>query len=193
MRKFLILFSVLFLASCKPEVYLGPLDSPVGNWKSLDSRYYFAGEEVYEDSTCFYTAISFYKDSLCCIEGVKGAFSWILSNGSLIVDSTAWKVVELSGKQMALDYLGIISDTYPDASVPETIAEEGDADGGSTEDIPEPVEYKGKTIETDGITYWYTGNAGEKIPCYPKEKNEEDGSVSILCWWDSRSDIYKPF
>ena len=34
--------------SCKPEVYLGPLDNPMGNWKSSESIYYFNGETVYQ-------------------------------------------------------------------------------------------------------------------------------------------------
>ena len=194
MRKFLIL-SVLCLVSCKPEVYLGPLDSPVGNWKSLSSKYYFDGEDIYEDSLCFYSAISFYKDSLCCIEGVKGTFSWTYDNQTLVVDSTIWKVIELSGVQMTLDYQGRLAKTDIDEIVPEEQSEENseNQDSDAEEEIPAAIEYKGKTIETDGSDYWYIGTSGEKVPCYPKEKKADDGTTADICWWDTRSDIYKPF
>lgn len=201
MRKLLIILGILATVSCKPEVYLGPLDSPLGNWKCVDSRYRFAGEDVYEDSVCFYSAISFYKDSLCCIQGIKGAFKWTYDSDSLVVDSTIWKVVEMSGRQMELDYLGRIPKpaTVPSAPDAPDTQTEGDAENGNDdddsavgEDCP-TVEYKGRTIETDGSAYWYLNSTGERIPCFPKEKSEEDGSVTVICWWDTRSDLYKPF
>ena len=58
MKRILILVIVV-LASCKPEVYLGPLESPVGNWRSSESIYYFNGEIVGQNNSCEYSAISF--------------------------------------------------------------------------------------------------------------------------------------
>ena len=106
MKRILILVIVV-LASCKPEVYLGPLESPVGNWRSSESIYYFNGEIVGQNNSCEYSAISFYKDSLCCMEGVKGAFIYHMSEtgDSLIVDSLAWHIEELTGRFMKLEYL----------------------------------------------------------------------------------------
>lgn len=182
MRKYLIIGVLFILGACRPEVYLGPLDSPLGNWKSLESTLYFAGENVYEDTLCFYPSISFYKDSLCCIEGAKGAFVWTYDEDRLVVDSVQWRAEELTGRQMTLDYLGRVT------------AEKDSKDGSAGEDIAPPaVEYKGKTIETDGSNYWYTDASGAKVPCFPREQKEEDGTVKIICWWDTRSDLYKPF
>lgn len=177
MKRILILLGILAIASCKPEVYLGPLDSPLGNWKGMVSKYYFDGEYVYEAPGCTYSAISFYKDSLCCIEGVKGTFKWTYSGDSLVVDSTIWKVTDLSGKMMVMDYIGIVER-------PVTEPEE-DAEVTST--------YNGKSIETDGEKYWYMNADGKTVPCFPVNGTAEDGSKTILCWWDTRSDGYNPF
>ena len=134
MRRILILIGLIALASCKPEVYLGPLDSPVGNWQGVVSKYYFNGEYIYEAPGCTYSAISFYKDSLCCIEGIKGTFKWTFSEDSLVVDSTIWKVIDLSGRKMDLDYLGMIEKSV-------TIQEE-DATNEGSQEPQEPIEYK---------------------------------------------------
>ena len=191
MRKYLIIGALFLLAACKPEVYLGPLDSPLGNWKSLSSKLYFDGENVFEDTLCFYPAISFYKDTLCCIEGVKGAFAWSYESDRLIVDSVEWKAVELTGKQMALDYIGRLY--APEDSMLQPAEENSEEESAEEEGELPRVEYKGKTIETDGLNYWYTDESGMKVPCYPREQKEEDGTVKIICWWDTRSDLYKPF
>lgn len=170
------------MVSCKPEVYLGPLDSPLGNWKSEASKYYFNGENVYENSLCTYSAISFYKDSLCCIEGVKGAFVWTLENDNLVVDTLVWKVVEMTGANLALDYLGIV----------ERIAEEPAVDPDK-ENPQVTVIYKGRTIESDGWRYWYVNDKGKEVRCWPVSGSGEDGEEVIVCWWDSRSDTYRQF
>ena len=39
-------------ASCKPDVYTGPLDSPVGNWMGIRSQYLFNGEQVADIDSC---------------------------------------------------------------------------------------------------------------------------------------------
>lgn len=195
MKKYLIILGFIALASCKPEVYLGPLDSPLGNWKGQASEYYFAGENVYASDGCAYSAISFYKDSLCCIEGVKGVFRWTYSGDSLVVDSTIWKAVDLTGATMVLEHIGVIEKTIAD-----TPAVTADTDDGSQPEItdpiptdPLPVEYKGKTIERDGESYWYADSSGEHVRCWPVESFAEDGTVTVICWWDTRTDTYKPF
>ena len=93
--KRLIYIAFAFLAfSCKPAPYLGPLDSPVGNWDGYKGEYYFNGEMVAELDSCEFKGISFYKQGYCCIEGVKGAFPFVYneSNGDLQIDSTLWHV-----------------------------------------------------------------------------------------------------
>lgn len=175
MKRILILLGILAIASCEPKAYLGPLDNPLGNWKEVVSKYYFNGEYVYEAPGCTYSAISFYKDSLCCIEGIKGAFKWTYSGDSLVVDSTIWKVTDLSGRRMNLDYLGVVKKPAADVMVTVTIT------------------YNGQSIETDGGKYWYTNADGKTVPCFPVNGTAEDGSETILCWWDTRSDYYNPF
>ena len=53
--------------------------------------------------------------------------------------------------------------------------------------------YNGKSIETDGEKYWYMNADGKTVPCFPVNGTAEDGSKTILCWWDTRSDGYNPF
>ena len=181
MRKFLILLGLISLASCKPEVYLGPLDSPIGNWWGVESRYYFNGDYVYEAPGCTYSAISFYKDSLCCIEGVKGAFQWSYSSDSLIVDTTVWRVSELSGRVMNLEYLGVIQQGEKDNDV--------NIENGNIK----TYEYKETIIYCDSLKYWYNDADGLAVACFPVIGKAKDGSDSTICWWNTRSDTYNPF
>ncbi len=186
--------------SCKPEVYLGPLDNPMGNWKSSESIYYFNGETVYQNNTCEYSAISFYRDSLCCIEGRKGIFNYYMSEpgGTLTVDSLVWQIEELTGRFLKLSYL---EDLRADASENGSSEESPDTDSSQTEEetdvqgpVQLPVEYNGVTIESDGNGgYTYTGAAGKKFPCRYVSHTEEDGTVVIDCWFDFRLDTYRPF
>lgn len=172
---------MIVMASCKPETYLGPLDSPIGNWQGVASKYYFNGEYVYEAPGCTYSAISFYKDSLCCIEGIKGAFEWSYSSDSLIVDTTVWRVAELTGRMMNLDYLGVIEKADEEA---ETVSE-----NSSTQ----TYEYKETVIYGDGSKFWYISPDGQKVPCFHLKSTAVDGSDSTICWWNTRSDFYNPF
>ena len=178
MKRFLILIGLISLFACKPEVYLGPLDSPIGNWQGVISKYYFNGEYVYEAPGCTYSAISFYKDSLCCIEGVKGAFKWNYTSDSLIVDTTVWRVSELTGKMMNLDYLGVI---------------EQNASGITEGESTAAYEYNKTAIYSDGLKYWYMDAEGIAVACFPIVGKATDGSDSTICWWNTRSDFYKPF
>ena len=58
-------------AACQPEAYTGPLDYPDGSWEGIRSEYFFNGEKVADLDSCETTAISFYRQGLCCIENVK--------------------------------------------------------------------------------------------------------------------------
>lgn len=97
----------MYAISCEPEPYTGPLDSPVGNWDGVRSEYYFNGEMVAALDSCETKAISFYKQGLCCIEGVKGSFPFIYddSQSLLQIDSTLLEVDQLTGAEMVLTYL----------------------------------------------------------------------------------------
>ena len=106
--------------------------------------------------------------------------------------------MDLSGRKMDLDYLGVIERPITKSDEGITVTEDyiGDSEGETTEGTQEPqetIEYKGKTIETDGKKYWYLNVKGESIPCFPVNGTAEDGSAIIVCWWDTRSDSYNPF
>ncbi len=209
--KKVILASVLALAlsaACKPEVYLGELDSPIGNWKSSESIYYFNGEIVFQNNECEYSAISFYKDSLCCIEGRKGAFEYYMSevDDSLVVDSVAWHIEELTGRFLKLDYLKDLRWKKGGAGEDSTGNGSGIGDGTETASVESPdgdsgngpivlpVQYEGVTIVSDGNGgYMYSSTEGKDIPCRYISHTDENGNLVIDCWFDSRHDTYKPF
>ena len=196
MKKLIFTLAVVLAlsAACKPKEYLGPLASPLGNWHSSESIYYFNGETVYQNNSCEYSAISFYKDSLCCIEGRKGTFQYYMSEtgDSLVIDSVAWHIKEMTGRLLKLDYLEDLR-----AKTEDTESSDEVADNGAEEDegpIMLPVEYKGVTIDSDGAEgYMYTNSEGKEIPCRYVGHDGEDGILIIDCWFDSRSDAYKPF
>ena len=125
MKKILIYIACLagFLAvSCKPDAYTGPLDSPVGNWEGTRSQYLFNGEQVADIDSCETTAISFYKQGLCCIEGVKGAFAYTYDQktGYLQIDNSLWQVITLTGAEVVMQYLYT---AYPPEETPEETPE----------------------------------------------------------------------
>ena len=164
--KRLLYIAFAFLAfSCKPAPYLGPLDSPVGNWDGYKGEYFFDGEKVAELDSCEFKGISFYKQGFCCIEGVKGAFPFIYneSNGDLQIDSTLWSVPTLTGEGMVMKFVDRI---YPPEPEPEPENPEGgnsegenpeggDPEGGDegspeeTPDTEEPGHGSGADPETD--------------------------------------------
>lgn len=179
MKKLSIIVCLAALAlSCKPEVYTGPLDSPVGNWKHSWSEFYFNGEQVGSLDTCEYSAISFYDNDLCCIEGMKGAFHYRHSNDSLVIDSaTVWKVESLYGDKMTLKHLGEIKPkTYP-----------------KYKDITVPQEYRDKTIDEYRNGYYYIGETQDTIQCRPVRHMDTDSTMVLDFWFDSRCDTYKNF
>lgn len=135
MKKIIIYIVCLagFLAvSCKPDAYTGPLDSPVGNWEGVRSQYLFNGEQVADIDSCETTAISFYKQGLCCIEGKKGAFPYIYDQetGHLQIDNSLWQVLTLTGAEVVMQYLYT---AYPPEETPEVApASENPQDGSET-------------------------------------------------------------
>lgn len=199
----------LLLLACKPEAYVGPLDSPVGNWEEAGCDYYFNGEIVGDADSSYYSAMTFYKEGLCCIEGVKGAFpfSYDPQTHILQIDSLSWAVVNLHSEDMTLKYLGRIYPTPPSSS-PEVKADEGSESGPETGDdegkdeeqepkpdkngIILPVEYQGFTITADSKDYYYTNSNGDKIYCTPVGQLNAEGLMEIALWYDTRTDYYGP-
>ena len=157
MKRFIYIAFAFIALSCQPDPYLGPLDSPVGNWDGYKGEYFFNGEMVAELDSCEFKGISFYKQGYCCIEGVKGAFPYVYneSNGDLQIDSTLWHVPTLTGAEMIMEFVDRI---YPPEPEPEPEPEnpEGEnpegGDEGSPEETPEteePGHGSGADPETD--------------------------------------------
>lgn len=174
----LFLAAAIALAACKPEIYTGPLDSPVGNWDGVKAEYYFNGEMVAEDDVCQYSAISFYKGGMCCIEGVKGTFPYTYDNASLTltVDNVVWGVSQLTGTQMVLQYL---ETTYPE-------------EYEHTNTIELPIEYKGVTINADNLGYYYEVNQSDRVYCNYFGTTDEAGTLVIDFWYDTHTDYFIP-
>ena len=208
MKRLIFILLTLALASCKPEPYLGPLDSPVGNWEGVKGEYYFNGEMVAELDSCVFSAISFYKQGYCCIEGVKGAFPFIYDNvsGDLQIDSTLWSVSVLTGAEMVMKFVDRI---YPEPKpVDEEAADTDDAetetDGTDSEDgeDPEvkpdangvylPAEFRGFTIEADSNGYYYINASGNLTYCNFKGVKDPDGNLHIDFWYDSHNNHFIP-
>ena len=143
MRKILLIFAIAFTAlmACQPEVYTGPLDSPVGNWMGIRSEYFFNGEKVADIDSCETLGISFYKQGLCCFEGVKGAFPYVYDDNTkyLQIDSTLWEVSVLAGAEMVMTYLYTLYPSEPEQ--PETPEEpESQSETDTPEDSETPTE-----------------------------------------------------
>ena len=111
-------------AACQPEAYTGPLDYPDGSWEGIRSEYFFNGEKVADVDSCETLGVSFYKQGLCCFEGVKGAFPYTYDNETkyLQIDSTLWEVSVLTGAELVMTYLYTLYPSEPET--PEVIAEE---------------------------------------------------------------------
>lgn len=172
MKRLIFILLTLALASCKPEPYLGPLDSPVGNWEGVKGEYYFNGEMVAELDSCVFSAISFYKQGYCCIEGVKGAFPFIYDNvsGDLQIDSTLWSVSVLTGAEMVMKFVDRI---YPE---PKPAAEEAaDTDDAETETGGTDPEEGEEPEDGDTETGDGTEDPGEgDEPSEPSEPEEPE-------------------
>lgn len=195
MKKILyMIVSGLLLLACKPEAYVGPLDSPIGNWQGLGCDYYFNGELVGDADSSYYSAMTFYKEGLVCIEGVKGAFPFNYDPQTHIlqIDSLSWAVVNLHSEDMTLKYLGRIYPTPPSAD--EVKSDEGENQGPKPDKngIILPVEYQGFTIEADSNDYYYLTSGGSKVYCTPVGQLNAEGLMDIALWYDTRTDYYGP-
>ena len=205
------------LFACKPAAYVGPLDSPIGNWQQAGCDFYFNGENVGDADSSYYSAMTFYKEGLICIEGVKGAFPYNYDPQTHIlqIDSTSWAVQTLHSEEMVLKYLGRIYPTPPseDGTVKSDEGNEGDTDeevteseGNDGEGTPEedlgpkpdkngiilPAGYKGFSIDADENSYYYINATGNKIYCIPVGQINAEGLMDIALWYDTRTDYYEP-
>lgn len=215
--KRIIYIAFAFIAiACQPDPYLGPLNSPVGNWDGYKGEYFFNGEKVAELDSCEFKGISFYKQGYCCMEGVKGAFPYVYneSNGDLQIDSTLWHVPTLTGAEMIMEFVDRIYPTEP-VPEPENLEEgageslEGSegSEGGEAAEPEEPAEpevkpdkngvilpaeYKGFTIEANKNGYFYMNASGKKVHCEFKGWKNEADSLIIDFWYDSSTNYLAP-
>lgn len=195
--------ALMSMCSCKPEAYTGDLDSVIGNWEGIGAEYYFNGESVATADSCIYPAISFYRQGLCCIEGMKGAFEYVYdhSSGNLQIDSTLWNVTTLNGTSLVMTFTGWI---FPDiagqgmsaddtAQSDEMTGQEEDAVRPDKNGVILPAEFKGITIEADGNGYYYMDAADSSLVyCgFIGHKNAAD-SLIIDYWYDSHTDRFIP-
>ncbi len=145
MRRLLLtsILAITALVACQPEAYTGPLDSPVGNWTGVRSEYFFNGEKIADIDSCETVGIAFYKQGLCCIENVKGAFPFTYDNDTkyLQIDSTLWEVSVLTGAEMVMTYLYTLYPAEPEVpSEPETPEEPETPNGPDTPETQEEPE-----------------------------------------------------
>lgn len=198
MKKILFILMLGIAAiSCKPTPYLGPLDSPVGNWEGIKGQYRFNGEMVAELDSCVFSAISFYRQGYCCIEGMNGAFPFIYDNesGDLQIDSTLWSVKTLTGAEMVMDFVDRI---YPEAGseTPKEDTQEDTQEGQSAPDkngVILPAEYKGFTIEADRNGYFYINDSGKTVYCNFKGTKNDADSLIIDFWYDTHTNHFVSF
>ena len=121
-----VIAALAAFAACQPEAYTGPLDYPEGNWDGIRSEYFFNGEKVADVDSCETLGVSFYKQGLCCFEGVKGAFPFKYDDQTryLQIDSSLWEVSVLTGAELVMTYLYTLYPSEPET--PEVAAEEGE-------------------------------------------------------------------
>jgi len=202
MKRIAIILSIFLLAACKPDAYLGPLDTPTGNWDGYKGEYYFNGEKVAELDSCVFSAISFYSQGYCCIEGIKGSFPYIYdhASGDLQIDSTLWNVPTLTGAEMVLKYIDRILPSEPEKLSDPENQEGGDEAGepSETEGKPDangvilPAEYKGFTINADKNGYYYKSTSGKTIYCNFKGIKDASGVLTIDFWYDTHTNYFVP-
>lgn len=223
MRRLIYIFAAAFaaltaLASCKPEAYTGPLDSPDGSWEGVRSEYFFNGEKVADLDSCETLGISFYKQGLCCIENVKGAFPFVYDNETkyLQIDMSLWEVSVLTGAELVMTYLYTVYPAEPETpAIPEVASEEGEEQSEPEEptepidpeepvepEVPEvkpdkngvilPAEYNGYEINADKNGYYYINDAGETVYCNFKGWIDQDQVLIIDFWFDRHTDYFIP-
>ena len=210
-----VIAALAAFAACQPEVYTGPLDYPEGNWDGVRSEYFFNGEKVADIDSCETLGVSFYKQGLCCFEGVKGAFPYTYDNETkyLQIDSTLWEVSVLTGAELVMTYLYTLYPSEPeepeDPETPEVASEEGEEpvepsepEGPVEPEVPEvkpdkngvilPAEYNGCEINADKNGYFYINESAEKVYCKFKGWTDQDKTLIINFWYDRHTDYFIP-
>ena len=207
-----VIAALATFAACQPEAYTGPLDYPEGNWDGIRSEYFFNGEKVADVDSCETLGVSFYKQGLCCFEGVKGAFPYTYDNETkyLQIDSTLWEVSVLTGAELVMTYLYTLYPSEPEEpETPEVASEEGEEPVEPSEpeepvepEVPEvkpdkngvilPAEYNGCEINADKNVYFYINEAAEKIYCKFKGWTDQDKTLIIDFWYDRHTDYFIP-
>ena len=190
MKRLIYIIAFAFLAfSCKPAPYLGPLDSPVGNWEGYRGEYFFNGEKVAELDSCEFKGISFYKQGYCCMEGVKGAFPFIYneSNGDLQIDSTLWSVPTLTGEEMVMKFVDRIYPPEPEPAPEPEDPEEGkpkdenpeggDPEGGNSEGGDEGSPEEAPEGEEPGHGTGADPEIDPEQPVEPEIKPDKNGVI----------------
>ena len=216
-----VIAALATFAACQPEAYTGPLDYPEGNWDGIRSEYFFNGEKVADVDSCETLGVSFYKQGLCCFEGVKGAFPFKYDDQTryLQIDSSLWEVSVLTGAELVMTYLYTLYPSEPET--PEVASEEGEEPVEPSEpldpseptdpenpeepvepEVPEvkpdkngvilPAEYNGCEINADKNGYFYINEASEKVYCKFKGWTDQDKTLIIDFWYDRHTDYFIP-
>lgn len=204
-----VIAALAAFAACQPEAYTGPLDYPEGSWNGIRSEYFFNGEKVADVDSCETLGVSFYKQGLCCFEGVKGAFPFKYDDQTryLQIDSSLWEVSVLTGAELVMTYLYTLYPSEPET--PEVASEDGEEPDQPSEpeepvepEVPEvkpdkngvilPAEYNGCEISADKNGYFYIDEAGEKVYCRFKGWTDQDKSLIIDFWYDRHTDYFIP-
>jgi hypothetical protein len=207
-----VIAALAAFAACQPEAYTGPLDYPEGSWDGIRSEYFFNGEKVADVDSCETLGVSFYKQGLCCFEGVKGAFPFKYDDQTryLQIDSSLWEVSVLTGAELVMTYLYTLYPSEPE--IPEVASEEVEEPTDPSEpvdpeepvepEVPEvkpdkngvilPAEYNGCEINADKNGYFYINEAAEKIYCKFKGWTDQDKTLIIDFWYDRHTDYFIP-
>lgn len=204
-----VIAALAAFAACQPEAYTGPLDYPEGSWDGIRSEYFFNGEKVADVDSCETLGVSFYKQGLCCFEGVKGAFPFKYDDQTryLQIDSSLWEVSVLTGAELVMTYLYTLYPSEPET--PEVASEDGEEPDQPSEpeepvepEVPEvkpdkngvilPAEYNGCEISADKNGYFYINESAEKVYCKFKGWTDQDKSLIIDFWYDRHTDYFIP-
>ena len=201
-----VIAALATFAACQPEAYTGPLDYPEGNWDGIRSEYFFNGEKVADVDSCETLGVSFYKQGLCCFEGVKGAFPFKYDDQTryLQIDSSLWEVSVLTGAELVMTYLYTLYPSEPETLevASEEVEEPTDPEEPVEPEVPEvkpdkngvvlPAEYNGCEINADKNGYFYINEASEKVYCKFKGWTDQDKTLIIDFWYDRHTDYFIP-
>ena len=201
-----VIAALAAFAACQPEAYTGPLDYPEGNWDGIRSEYFFNGEKVADVDSCETLGVSFYKQGLCCFEGVKGAFPFKYDDQTryLQIDSSLWEVSVLTGAELVMTYLYTLYPSEPETLevASEEVEEPTDPEDPVEPEVPEvkpdkngvilPAEYNGCEINADKNGYFYINEASEKVYCKFKGWTDQDKTLIIDFWYDRHTDYFIP-